>query len=331
MELQSVNLNSNSATSLAIDDHGHKLDSANSAAAQQLHSKEQNLEQSTKRYSSSSDSSSVVTQLVSGAEAAVAVYGQVVADSVNDSKVQKLDLQVQPEISKVLADLSSKSSAQRNADMEMEQAELKVSQQLSSRDREVRAHEQTHAAIGGTYAGAPRFELTSGPDGRMYATSGEVSIDTSPVENDPQATLEKAQVIIRAALSVTDPSAADRQIAAEAKSLALRALSDLREAGGTADVQSNAVHDDQIRVEQERLEREEFKAEAELKEAKQERNAALLQARQESTEESLEVLKEYNVQIHEIQETLRRLNTQLVDSGAFTKVFPEGRFVDQSV
>jgi len=331
MELQSANFNSNSAAALAMDDNGRKLDSANAAAVQQLHSKEQTLEQSANRKPLTVESTSVVTQLVAGGEAAVAVYGQVVSDSVSESKNHKLDLQVRPEISKALADLSIASSAERNADLEIEQAELKVSQQLASRDREVRAHEQTHAAIGGPHAGAPQFEFTSGPDGRMYATSGEVSIDTSAVENDPQATLEKAQVIIRAALSVTDPSTADRQIAAEAKSLALRALSELRESGGDSAAQSSAVHNDQVRIEQESLEREEFRAEVELKEAKQERNAALTQARKDSSEESLEVLKEYNVQIHEIQETLRKLNTQLVDSGAFSKVFPEGRFVDQSV
>eukprot|EP01026_Neomeris_dumetosa_P052371 TRINITY_DN46319_c0_g1_i8.p1 TRINITY_DN46319_c0_g1~~TRINITY_DN46319_c0_g1_i8.p1 ORF type:complete len:240 (-),score=28.68 TRINITY_DN46319_c0_g1_i8:18-737(-) len=36
---------------------------------------------------------------------------------------------------------------------------------LSARDREVRAHEQAHAAVGGLYAGAPTYQYERGPDG----------------------------------------------------------------------------------------------------------------------------------------------------------------------
>ncbi|WP_200821267.1 putative metalloprotease CJM1_0395 family protein [Oceanicoccus sp. KOV_DT_Chl] len=37
--------------------------------------------------------------------------------------------------------------------------------ELASRDREVRAHEQAHASVGGQYAGAPSFTFERGPDG----------------------------------------------------------------------------------------------------------------------------------------------------------------------
>lgn len=36
----------------------------------------------------------------------------------------------------------------------------------------------------------------TGPDGVKYAVSGEVLIDTSRVPGDPQATLQKAQLIL---------------------------------------------------------------------------------------------------------------------------------------
>lgn len=50
---------------------------------------------------------------------------------------------------------------------------------LRQRDAAVRRHEQAHAAAGGPHAGAPSYEYTQGPDGRQYATGGEVPIDAS--------------------------------------------------------------------------------------------------------------------------------------------------------
>lgn len=88
--------------------------------------------------------------------------------------------------------------------------------QLSSRDQEVRAHEQAHAAVGGRYAGAPTYTYERGPDGKRYAIAGEVSIDTGSVPSDPQATIRKMEVVVRAALAPAEPSAQDRQIAAQA-------------------------------------------------------------------------------------------------------------------
>ena len=88
---------------------------------------------------------------------------------------------------------------------------------LVSRDQEVRTHEQAHAAVGGRYAGAPSYTYERGPDGKRYAVGGEVSIDTSPIPNDPEATLRKMEVVIRAALAPAEPSAQDRQVAAQAQ------------------------------------------------------------------------------------------------------------------
>lgn len=327
MELQSAKLNTDLNSSLVSFESGQKLNSAK-GVAQQLSSPEQQLEQSFERFSSKIESTFVVTQIVVGAQAAVAVYGQLVPEPTVDRNSDKSSQTVNSEQNNSIKN----SSSELKAEVKVEQAELKVTQQLAARDREVKAHEQTHAAIGGSHAGAPRFEYTSGPDGRLYAVSGEVSIDTSAVESDPKATLEKAQVIIRAALSVTDPSNADRQIAAEAKSLALRAMSDIRESAGIqSEGEPSVARENQVMLEQEQLERKEFLAERELNEAKRERAAALVEARKQSNDESIAVLKAYNSQINEIQETLRRLNTQLVDSGAFSKVFPEGFLIDQNV
>ena len=89
--------------------------------------------------------------------------------------------------------------------------------ELANRDQEVRTHEQAHAAVGGVHAGAPTYTYTRGPDGKRYATGGEVSIDVGAVANDPQATLSKMEIVIRAALAPAEPSAQDRRVAAQAQ------------------------------------------------------------------------------------------------------------------
>lgn len=88
---------------------------------------------------------------------------------------------------------------------EQRQQQLEITE-LAQRDREVRTHEQAHAAVGGQYAGAPTYSFKRGPDGQRYAVSGEVSIDTAPVPNDPAATLRKMEIVLRAALAPVEPS-----------------------------------------------------------------------------------------------------------------------------
>ena len=100
---------------------------------------------------------------------------------------------------------------------------------LKRRDAEVRTHEQAHAAAGGPYAGAPRFRFVRGPDGKFYAVAGEVTIDTSAVPGNPQATIRKMQQVIRAALAPQEPSAQDRRVAAEAERKIMQARQEIRE------------------------------------------------------------------------------------------------------
>jgi hypothetical protein len=99
--------------------------------------------------------------------------------------------------------------------------------ELAARDREVRAHEQAHANVGGQYAGAPSYSYQRGPDGRQYAVGGEVSIDVSPIPGDPQATIDKARIVRRAALAPAEPSSQDRAVAAEATALEQQARAEL--------------------------------------------------------------------------------------------------------
>ncbi|HYM09386.1 MAG TPA: putative metalloprotease CJM1_0395 family protein [Bryobacterales bacterium] len=89
--------------------------------------------------------------------------------------------------------------------------------QLAEIDRHVHAHELAHLAAAGSYArGGPSYSYATGPDGKLYAVGGEVSIDTSPVPNDPAATVAKMAVVEAAANAPSDPSPQDRQVAAAA-------------------------------------------------------------------------------------------------------------------
>lgn len=89
--------------------------------------------------------------------------------------------------------------------------------ELKAIDREVRAHEASHASAGGGFAGRPTYEFVTGPDGIRYAVSGSVEIDTGTVGGDPSATIRKLETVRRAALAPAKPSGQDRAVAAQAE------------------------------------------------------------------------------------------------------------------
>ena len=106
--------------------------------------------------------------------------------------------------------------------------EQKQVDELKARDAEVKAHEQAHIAAGGSYVrGGASYDYQTGPDGKKYAVGGEVSIDTSPVEGDPQATIYKAQVILKAALAPAEPSGQDKSVASQARQMMASARKEL--------------------------------------------------------------------------------------------------------
>ncbi|MGB0618306.1 MAG: putative metalloprotease CJM1_0395 family protein [Myxococcota bacterium] len=110
---------------------------------------------------------------------------------------------------------SSASSSSDPGELNDEEQEEVV--ELKKRDAEVRAHENAHKAAAGQHArGGPTYEYERGPDGRRYAVGGEVRIDTSPVPDDPDATILKMRQVRRAALAPAEPSPQDRRVASEA-------------------------------------------------------------------------------------------------------------------
>ncbi|MEM7739492.1 MAG: putative metalloprotease CJM1_0395 family protein [Pseudomonadota bacterium] len=104
--------------------------------------------------------------------------------------------------------------------------EQKQVDELKARDREVRAHEQAHKTVAGRYAGAISYDFQRGPDGRDYAVGGSVPIDVSP-EGEPEDTISKMRIVIKAALAPAEPSAADRAVAAAAQRQLLNAQAEL--------------------------------------------------------------------------------------------------------
>lgn len=114
---------------------------------------------------------------------------------------------------------------------QLDSAELELLRELKARDREVRAHEQAHQAVGGPYAGAVSYTYQRGPDGAQYAVGGEVSIDVAPVAGDPQATIDKMRTVRAAALAPAEPSGQDRAVAAQAMQLMLQAQIELAAEG----------------------------------------------------------------------------------------------------
>lgn len=112
---------------------------------------------------------------------------------------------------------------------EVSPEQQEVVQKLVARDREVRQHELAHLAAAGPYArGGPTYTYQKGPDGKNYAIGGEVQIDASPVQGDPEATVRKAQVVRAAALAPAEPSSQDRAVAAAATKMEQQALADIR-------------------------------------------------------------------------------------------------------
>ena len=111
---------------------------------------------------------------------------------------------------------------------ELTDEEQKKVDEMKDRHEEVQTHESLHKSVGGSYAQAPSYTYETGPDGKRYITDGEVSIDVSK-EDDPQKTIEKMQIVRRAALAPAEPSSADRQVATQASQLEAEARAELAE------------------------------------------------------------------------------------------------------
>ncbi|PHS56952.1 MAG: hypothetical protein COB17_07895 [Sulfurimonas sp.] len=104
---------------------------------------------------------------------------------------------------------------------ELSDEEKIISLKLQARDAEVRAHEAAHQSAGAS-TGAASFTYERGPDGRMYAIGGEVSISIKS-GSTPQETINNAQAVIASAMAPASPSGQDQSVASSAKMMILKA------------------------------------------------------------------------------------------------------------
>ncbi|AHE47742.1 hypothetical protein AH4AK4_0238 [Aeromonas hydrophila 4AK4] len=128
--------------------------------------------------------------------------------------------------------------SQRRQQQDPEQQEQQRQQRqlaaLVERDLEVRKHEQAHQTAGGEHAGSPSYQFSQGPDGKRYATGGEVAIDIGTIPGDPAATLAKMQQVRAAALAPAEPSSQDLSVARAATAKEAQARKELMEVRGAS-------------------------------------------------------------------------------------------------
>ncbi len=232
-------------------------------------------------------------------------------------------------------------SVKRRAEQERQQNERDQIQELAARDREVRAHEQAHAAVAGQYAGSPTYSFVRGPDGVSYAVGGEVSIDTSPIPGDPEATLRKAQQLRRAANAPADPSSQDGSVAAQAAQMEQQARAELREQQEIESEQRrDGVKSDQPQSQvaeadepvQQNSARTEDGSESEKQRLAQEEER--LQADQERFEAEQRLLDQRQARAELFNESTKRnidINRRLIEIGVFNSDSGIGSFLNKTV
>ncbi len=224
-----------------------------------------------------------------------------------------------------VAEAQQSSAEESESQKHKEQIEQKEQQQireLAARDREVRAHEQAHAGLGGQFAGAPRYTFERGPDGVNYAVGGEVSIDTGKIANNAEASIEKARTVRRAALAPADPSPQDRRVAALATQIELEARTELR--------QQAQQKEELQKEERQQAERENQVRESQAQESREVGVAdrAERETEAQEREESEQTVAERFAEINRLNQAFNR---RLVDIGVVISSSPSGGLFDQTV
>jgi hypothetical protein len=121
----------------------------------------------------------------------------------------------------------SRTAADRPGESKLDPEQQREINELKKTDRKVKAHERAHMAAGaGLVMGGANYRYQRGPDGKMYAVGGEVTIDTAR-EKDPKDTVTKMQQVRRAALAPPQPSGQDRSVAARASQIEAEARAEM--------------------------------------------------------------------------------------------------------
>ena len=91
----------------------------------------------------------------------------------------------------------------------------RVVKRFEEADSQTRLHEQTHSSAS-NITSTPQYDYQVGPDGKLYATGGEVRVDTS-IPKDEQAAQAKLDEIEDTASAPNNLSSADAQISRQAQ------------------------------------------------------------------------------------------------------------------
>ena len=213
-------------------------------------------------------------------------------------------------------------------------AEREQIQELAARDREVRAHEQAHAAAAGQYGSSPTYSFVRGPDGVSYAVGGSVDVDTSPIPGDPEATLRKAQQLRRAANAPAEPSAQDGRVAAQAAQMEMEARAELNlkaaeEAENERASRGEEGADDETSA---ISSSEELRRVREEERIKEEEGRLLREQEQFASEQRL--LDQRQARAELFNESTRRnidINRRLIEIGVFADSNVVGNFLNKTV
>lgn len=99
---------------------------------------------------------------------------------------------------------------------------------IRSRYNEIYAHEQKHKSAAGKYGGNIVIER----NGEGIPTGGHVNIQMPILDKqNPNKTIDHADIVIKSAMAPKDPSDQDYKVAAEAKSIKAQAKSQLAKNG----------------------------------------------------------------------------------------------------
>ena len=120
----------------------------------------------------------------------------------------------------------AEASQEKSQPNQLSEDEKRVVRELASRDAEVKTHEASHQAASGGMAGPASYTYQRGPDGKMYAIGGEVSI-TTPATSSPEEAIKVARQLASAAMASGDPSPQDFAVAATARTMEIKAQQEL--------------------------------------------------------------------------------------------------------
>ena len=158
----------------------------------------------------------------------------------DETRVKKLS-----DSEKIQKQQEKKETTNTSKNEELSPEEEEMIKELQARDAEVKAHESAHQAAGGGMTGAASFTYQQGPDGKMYAIGGEVSI-IMKTGSTPQETIANARQIVAAAMAAGDPSPQDHAVASSARVMEIKAQQQLarekqEEMQGTDTYKNNSI------------------------------------------------------------------------------------------